>query len=146
MLLALCPKVVALFVVAPAAIKAATLIYVSGFILVQGAQLATVRLLDARRSAVVALGLGSGVLAAVSPMAFSTHLPALASPLALGAMVAFLANLGTMPLVTQRAETAFDVGPAASREAAEWTAAAGGGWGLKPQTARLMERAIVELT
>ncbi len=144
--IALCPKVVALFVVAPPAVKAATLTYVSGFILVQGAQLATVRLLDSRRSVVVALGLGSGVLAAVSPVAFATHLPALASPLALGAMVAFLANLATMPLVTQRAETVLELDAAASRAAAEWTAAAGGGWGLKPQTARLMERAIVELT
>jgi NCS2 family nucleobase:cation symporter-2 len=144
--IALCPKVVALFVVAPPAIKSATLVYVSGFILVQGAQLATVRLLDARRSAVVALGLGSGVLVGVSPIAFAEHVPALASPLALGAMVAFLANLATMPLVTQRAETTLPLDAAASRAAAEWTAAAGGGWGLKPQTARLMERAIVELT
>lgn len=144
--IALCPKVVALFVVAPASIKAATLIYVSGFILVQGAQLATVRLMDARRSAVIALGLGAGVLAGVSPLAFAEHLPALASPLALGAMVAFLANLATMPLVTQSVETALPLDAEASRAAAEWTAQAGGGWGLKPQTARLMERAIVELT
>ena len=145
-LLSLCPKVVALFVVAPSAIKAAALIYVSGFILVQGAQLATVRMLDARRSAVVALGLGSGALVAVSPLAFSQYVPALASPLTLGALVAFFANLATMPMVTQSAETVLALDTYDSDAATEWTTATGGSWGLKPQTARLMERAIVELS
>ncbi|PWS35688.1 hypothetical protein DFH01_19055 [Falsiroseomonas bella] len=146
-LAAFCPKIVALFVMAPAAVKAATLIYVSGFIVVQGAQLATVRLLDTRRSMVVALGMGAGITAAVAPAAFAAHVPALASPLALGAMIAFLANLATMPMVTQRAE--LRLSPAdemAGREASEWAAATARGWGLRPQSARQMERALVELT
>lgn len=143
-LVAFCPKLVALFVVAPAAVKAATLIYVSGFIIVQGAQLATVRLLDSRRAMVVALGVGAGVTAAVAPAAFASHVPALASPLALGAMVAFLVNLATMPLVTQRAEARLS-GAQAGPEASEWVAATAGAWGLRPQTERQMERAVVEL-
>ncbi|MGG5819012.1 solute carrier family 23 protein [Falsiroseomonas sp. HW251] len=144
--IAFCPKLVAMFVVAPAAIKSATLVYVSGFIMVQGAQLATVRLLDARRSAVVALGLGAGVLVAVSPVAFANHVPALASPLALGAVIAFIANLVTMPLVTQRAEVTLQPGPTSGVAASEWADAIAGRWGLKPQTGRLIERALVELT
>jgi NCS2 family nucleobase:cation symporter-2 len=144
-LIAFCPKLVALFVVAPAPVKAATLIYVSGFIIVQGAQLATVRLLDARRSMVVALGMGAGITGAVAPAAFAAHVPALASPLALGAMVAFLANLATMPLVTQRAAATLPAGPEAGQAASEWVSDAARRWGLRPQTERQMERALVEL-
>ncbi|MBK1661801.1 solute carrier family 23 protein [Paracraurococcus ruber] len=144
-LFAFCPKLVALFVVAPPAVKAATLIYVSGYIVVQGAQLATVRLLDARRSAIAALGLGAGLVAALAPAAFAAKLPALASPLALGALVAFLANLATLPLVTQRAEIRLDAGPGAARQAGEWAAGLAGAWGLKPQTARQMDRALLEV-
>ncbi|WP_170984921.1 solute carrier family 23 protein [Roseomonas sp. AR75] len=144
-LVAFCPKLVALFVVAPASVKAATLIYVSGFIIVQGAQLATVRLLDARRSMVVALGMGAGMTAATAPVAFAAHVPALASPLALGAMLAFLANLATMPLVTQRAAVRLSPGLDAGREASEWAAETARGWGLRPQTGRAIERALVEI-
>lgn len=95
---------------------------------------------------VVALGLGSGALVAVSPLAFSQYVPALASPLTLGALVAFFANLATMPMVTQSAETVLALDTYDSDAATEWTTATGGSWGLKPQTARLMERAIVELS
>lgn len=144
-LVAFCPKIVALFVVAPAAVKAATLIYVSGFIIVQGAQLATVRLLDMRRSMVVALGMGAGITAAVAPFAFQANLPALASPLAFGAMVAFIVNLATMPLVTQKAETRFTASGTWGREASEWVAEVARGWGLKPQTGRQIDRALVEI-
>jgi NCS2 family nucleobase:cation symporter-2 len=142
-LVAFCPKIVALFVVAPAAVKAATLIYVSGFIVVQGAQLATVRLLDIRRSMVVALGMGAGITEAVAPAAFAQHLPAIASPLAFGALVAFLANLATMPLVTQRAETR--VLPGGMEDANEWLGGVARSWGLKPQTARQLERGLDEI-
>lgn len=145
-LFAFCPKLVALFIVTPPAVKAATLIYVSGFILVQGAQLATVRLLDMRRSMVVALGLGAGIVAAVAPAIFVAKLPAIASPLALGALVAFLVNLATMPLVTQRAETRLALTAEAIGATSEWAAATARAWGLKPQTGAVMDRALVELT
>jgi NCS2 family nucleobase:cation symporter-2 len=144
-LVAFCPKLVALFIMAPAAVKAATLIYVSGFILVQGAQLATVRLLDMRRSMVVALGMGAGITAAVAPLAFQAKLPALASPLAFGAMVAFVVNLATMPLVTQRATKRLVAGPGWARDASEWAAEVARNWGLKPQTGRQIDRALVEI-
>ncbi|WP_270936720.1 hypothetical protein [Falsiroseomonas oryzae] len=59
--------------------------------------------------------------------------------------MAFLANLVTMPLVTQRAETRLTPGAGSSLAASEWCDGIAGAWGLKPQTRRLMERALVEL-
>jgi NCS2 family nucleobase:cation symporter-2 len=144
-LLALCPKLVALFVLTPAPVKAAMLFYVSGFIMAQGCQLATVRLLDTRRAMVVAFGLSAGIAVAVAPLAFLTTLPALASPLAFGAVVAFLANLATLPLVTRSAERRVALDAMAGRATSEWFGTLAAGWGLKPETARQAERALIEL-
>jgi NCS2 family nucleobase:cation symporter-2 len=69
-ILALCPKFVALFVLTPAPVKAAMLFYVAGFIMAQGCQLTTARLLDTRRTLIVAFGLTSGLAVAIAPQIF----------------------------------------------------------------------------
>ena len=143
--LALCPKLVALFVLTPAPVKAAMLFYVAGFIMAQGCQLTTVRLLDARRSMIVAFGLAGGVAVAVAPGSFAAMLPALASPISFGSVVAFLTNLLTLPLVTRRAERAVDLDARSGAIVTEWFGTLAGAWGLKPQTARSVENALVEL-
>ncbi len=145
LLLAACPKAVALFVLMPAPVKAAILFFVSGFIMAQGCQLATARLLDTRRAMVVAFGLVAGLTAAISPLALLATMPALASPLAFGAVVSFLANVATLPLVTKRAERAIPLDAGASRAASDWAGGLARGWGLKPQTGRALERAAVAL-
>lgn len=145
LLLAFSPKLAVLFVLLPDPVKAAMLLYLAGFIMAQGCVLVTVRLLDTRRSLVVAFGLAAGLVAFAAPDAFLAELPALASPLAFGALVAFLANLVTLPLVTQRAEKAVPLDDGAGRAVSEWVAQVAGGWALKPQTARSAERALVDL-
>ncbi len=144
-LTALCPKLVALFVVIPAPVKAAMLFYIAGFIMAQGCQLTATRLLDTRRSMVVAFGLCAGIAVASAPLIFLAELPAIASPLAFGALVAFLVNLATQPLVAVRAERVLALDPGAAREAAEWIAGLAAGWGLRPQTARQAEHALDEI-
>ncbi len=143
---ALCPKIAALFVLTPAPVKAAMLLYSSGFILAQGCQLATARLLDTRRTMIVALGLSAGVVVAIAPQPFLSTVPAVASPLALGAIIAFLVNLVTLPLVSLRARQSLPLDAAAGRAASDWFAGLAANWGLKPATARAVERALVELT
>lgn len=144
--LALCPKLVALFVLAPAPVKAAMLFYAAGIIMAQGCQLVTVRLLDARRALVVALGLSAGIAAASAPLGFLTLMPALASPLSFGAIVAFVVNLVTLPLVTKRGELSLQLDAMASRATSDWVAKVAGNWALKPSTCRAADRALVELT
>nr|WP_294506150.1 solute carrier family 23 protein [uncultured Rhodopila sp.] len=144
-IVALCPKFVALFVLTPAPVKAAMLFYVAGFIMAQGCQLATVRLLDTRRTLIIAFGLSSGLTVAVAPQIFVQALPAIASPLSFGAVMAFLANLVTLPLVSRKAELELAMDARAGRTASDWLERLGGTWGLKPQTARAAERAVSEL-
>ena len=143
--LALCPKVVIIFVLTPEPVKAAMLLFLAGFILTQGCQLVTTRLLDTRRSLIVAFGLTAGLIEAVAPQAFTQSLPALASPLAIGALVAFMANLLTLPLVQKRASLTIDLVQPIGLHLSDWLAGVAGSWGLKPQTARHVEQSIGEL-
>jgi xanthine permease XanP len=142
---ALCPKVLALFVLVPEPVKAAMLFYVAGFVMAQGCQLITARLLDTRRTLIVAFGLSAGLAVAVAPQIFMADAPVIASPLSFGALVAFLVNLVTLPLVARRARAMIPVNARDSRELAEWFAAVGGSWGLKAQTVHAGEIALIEI-
>lgn len=144
-LIALCPKLLALFVLVPEPVKAAILFYVAGLVMVQGCQLVNARLLDARRTLIVGFGLGTGIAAAVAPQAFLSSVPALSSPLSIGAMVAFLINLLTLPFVSKRSTLALDLGDDASRRVGDWFAGLAGAWALKPVTARAVEQCLGEL-
>jgi NCS2 family nucleobase:cation symporter-2 len=144
-IVALCPKFVALFVLTPAPVKAAMLFYVAGFIMAQGCQLTTARLLDTRRTLIVAFGLSAGLAVAIAPQIFAQTLPEIASPVSFGAMMAFLANLITVPLVARKAELDLPLDARAGRKASDWLEQLGANWGLKPQTARSAERAVSEL-
>ena len=143
--LALSPKAVIMFVLTPEPVKASMLLFLAGFILTQGCQLVTTRLLDARRSLVVAFGLMAGLVEAVAPQAFVQSLPALASPVAIGALVAFMANLLTLPLVKKRASLTVDLVQPIGLHLSDWLAGVAGSWSLKPQTARHVEQSIGEL-
>ena len=143
--LALCPKAVIVFVLNPEPVKAAMLLFLAGFILTQGCQLVTTRLLDTRRSMVVAFGLTAGLVEAVAPQGFVQSLPALASPVAIGTLVAFMANLLTLPLVQKRATLTVDLVQPIDLRLSDWLAGVAGSWSLKPQTARHVEQSIGEL-
>lgn len=145
LLLALSPKVVALFVLMPEPVKAAMLFYVSGFIMAQGLQLATARLLDTRRMLVVAFGLCAGIVEASAPQAFLKAVPALASPLAAGALVAFLTHLITLPLVRRKDDWAFSFGPDFTLGFRRWIEELGGKWALKGDTLHSVNQALPEL-
>jgi xanthine permease XanP len=142
---ALCPKLVALFVLMPEPVKVAMLFYVAGFILAQGCQLVTARLLDTRRTLIVAFGLSAGLVVAIAPQPFVATVPALASPLAVGAVVAFVVNLLTLPTVARRATTTLTLDDQAGAQATEWFGRIAGAWALKPQTARAADQALGEL-
>jgi NCS2 family nucleobase:cation symporter-2 len=143
---AFCPKVAMLFVLLPEPMKAAMLFYVAGFIMAQGCQLVTARLLDTRRTLIVAFGLSSGIAVAVAPQAFVAAVPVLASPISVGAVVAFLMNLVTLPLVSRRMVGTIPLDGSATRKVTEWVSSVAGSWALKPQTAVNMEQSLCELT
>jgi xanthine permease XanP len=143
-LLAFLPKVVALFVLVPYPVQGAMLFYVSGFILAQGCQLVTARLLDTCRTLIVAFGLGAGLTVALAPHVFQRWVPVLASPLSFGAVVAFLANLVTLPLVRRTETLTLPVDDAAEKTLIEWFGDLGGRWAMKSQTVHVGDLALTE--
>ncbi|MBW6398785.1 hypothetical protein KPL78_13050 [Roseomonas sp. HJA6] len=144
-LLAFCPKAVALFILVPAPVQAAMLLYVAGFMMAQGCAMVVLRSLDTRRTVVAGLGLTAGLAVLTAPRFFATAMPPLAAPLAMAALVAFLANLVTLPLVkrVQRFEQRFWSGM--GDELQDSAHAIGGAWGLRPETVRKMHHALAEL-
>jgi NCS2 family nucleobase:cation symporter-2 len=142
---AMCPKLAMLFVLMPEPIKAATLFYTAGFIMAHGATLVTSRLLDTRRMLIVAFGLSSGIAVAVAPQAFVASVPVLASPLAIGAVVAFLMNIFTLPMVSRRTQVEVPLDSDALTKLGDWIRELAGSWALKPQTGIAAEQALFEL-
>jgi NCS2 family nucleobase:cation symporter-2 len=141
---AMCPKLAMLFVLLPEPIKAAMLFYVAGFIMAQGAQLVTARLLDTRRMLIVAFGLTSGITVAVAPQAFIAAIPVLASPLSIGALVAFLMNVFTLPMVSRRSEILVPLDGEALTKIEKWIRELAGAWALKAQTEVAAEQSLLE--
>jgi xanthine permease XanP len=142
---ALCPKLSMVFILVPEPIKAAMLFYVAGFIMAQGAQLVTARVLDMRRMLIVAFGLSSGIAVAVAPQAFVATVPVLASPLSVGALVAFLMNLLTLPMVSRRSEIVVPLDGEALTRVEGWVREVAGAWALKAQTGIAAEQSLLEL-
>ncbi len=145
LVVAMSPKVLALAILMPEPIKAAMLFYVAGFIMAQGSQLVTARMLDTRRMLVVALGLCAGIVSAVAPKAFAVGLPALASPLSAGALVAFAVNLLTLPLVARNATLDLSAEAVTPSRLHDWFDSLAASWALKPQTARAVQQSLPEL-
>lgn len=145
LLLAFCPKAVALFILVPALVQAAMLLYVAGFMMAQGCAMVVLRSLDTRRTVVAGLGLTAGLAVLTAPRFFANAVPWLAAPLAMGALVAFLTNLVTLPLVKRvvRFEQRFGAGMGDALQ--DRAHAIGGGWGLRPETVRKMHHALAEL-
>jgi xanthine permease XanP len=146
LLLACCPKVLALVVLLPAPVEAAMLGYVCCFMLAAGCQLMTSRMLDTRRTFTVGLGIAIGIGALLKlptlPLAVAKFLE---SPVTAGAVLAILLNLATAPLVARRAAFALRLGPLIPREIDDHVDALGGAWGARRETMRRFGHALLEL-
>ncbi|MBR0673345.1 solute carrier family 23 protein [Neoroseomonas soli] len=144
-LLAFCPKAAALFVLVPAPVQAAMLLYVAGFMMAQGCEMVVVRTLDTRRTVVAGLGLSTGLAVLAAPGFFAAAVPALAAPLAMGGLAAFLANLVTLPLVKRTQAFTVPFGAGAPDLLEDRCFAIGGAWSLRGETVRKLHHALIEI-
>lgn len=148
--LACCPKALALVVLLPAPVEAAMLGYVCCFMLATGCQLMTSRMLDTRRTFTVGLGLalGVGVLLDLPVLASGIGQGlgrALGSPVTAGAAVAILLNLLTAPLVARRTGFVLGLGRDLQRELDDRMEALGGAWGARRETVHRLGHALLEM-
>jgi NCS2 family nucleobase:cation symporter-2 len=133
--LAFLPRVIAVLAVMPPPVVGAALLFSSAFYLVNGFQLLTSRMLDARKSLVIGLAFMGGLAVDFHPVYFG-GLPApvrpfVASSLVFGTLVAVTLNL-VFRLGTRRSQ-ALTVDPAALApgQLAEFMEVQGAAWGAR---------------
>ena len=143
--IAFSPKLAALCALLPKSVQAVMLVYVAVIMLVSGAQLITVRMLDARRTLVAGIGIFAGMSVLILPDAFMTYLPALASAVSFGSLAALLVHLLTLPLVTRQANLSLPVGATLPRLAEDETIRLGGAWGTQRATMQKVENFLIEI-
>jgi len=135
--LAFLPSVTGSLILMPRPVMGAALLFSACFVLISGLQTITSRMLDARRTLVIGLGIASGVAAEILP-GFATNIPnslqpIVGSSIVLGTITALLLN-GVFR-IGQRQRVAFVLDPAAVDSVAEvneFFDAAGRGWGARP--------------
>jgi xanthine permease XanP len=135
--LAFLPSVTGSLILMPRPVMGAALLFSACFVLISGVQTITSRMLDARRTLVIGLGIASGVAAEILP-GFATNIPnslqpIVGSSIVLGTITALLLN-GVFR-IGQRQRVAFVLDPAAVDsvdEVNEFFDAAGRGWGARP--------------
>jgi hypothetical protein len=133
----------------PGPVAAAMLVFVSSVMLASGMTLMVSRVLDARRSCCVGLGLVAGLLA-LGGSAHSQlvrYLPeALTAPVTLAFATALMVHLCTLPLVRRRVETCIALNGASGEAIGLVVEQVAGAWALRRTTADTICHALVELT
>jgi xanthine permease XanP len=136
------PMLTSVLVLMPRPVMGAALIFAACFILINGLQTITSRMLDARRTLVIGLALSVGLAAEMHPtMALQTPValqPIVSSSLVLGTITALLLNL--LFRLGQRQRVSLAVEPAAAdvlTTVAEFLDAQGRSWGARRD---IMER------
>jgi xanthine permease XanP len=136
--LAFLPSVTGSLILMPRPVMGAALLFSACFVLISGLQTITSRMLDARRTLVIGLGIASGVAAEILP-GFATDIPnslqpIVGSSIVLGTITALLLN-GVFR-IGQRRRVTLALDPAAAdavAEVNEFFDAAGRGWGGSPE-------------
>jgi len=145
LVLACCPKLLAVALAIPDPVKAAMLLYVCCFMIAAGCQLMGSRMLDTRRTFTVGLGIAIGLATLLEVPVMQRMLPPmLMAPVTAGALAAILLNLLTAPLVAQRAS--FAMTPGANQALMDEVEALGGAWGARRETMAHIGHALLELS
>jgi xanthine permease XanP len=134
--LAFLPSVTGSLILMPRPVMGAALVFSACFVLINGLQTITSRMLDARRTIVIGLGIASGIAAEIIP-SFASGMPhaiepIVSSSIVLGTTAALLLN--GLFRIGQRQRVTLVLDPAAAdaiAEVNEFFGRAGRGWGAR---------------
>lgn len=134
--LSLTPKVSALLALMPAPVMGAALVFAACFILINGLQVVTSRLLDARRTLTIGLGLIAGVTVEVIPSIAAGSpawvTPLIGSSLVFGTLVALSCNLLFRIGVRRTVEMSLRADAYDPAKVEEFLRRNGARWGARP--------------
>jgi NCS2 family nucleobase:cation symporter-2 len=136
LVLALTPKLAALLAIMPRAVMASALLFSACFIVINGLQVVTSRLLDSRRTIVIGMGLLAGAaleaVPAIAAGATDASRAILGSSLVFGTVVAFLLNLAFRVGVRKTVRLTIDPAAYDPGQVEAFLRKQGGAWGARP--------------
>lgn len=146
------PKVAAALAVMPKPVMAAALMFTACFLLINGIQTVTSRMLDSRKTFVVGLTIIGALAVEMFPQ-MADHLPEMLKPivgssLVFGTVLAFMLNLIFRIGIRQKVLLQFDTSSASSTELNDFLEANGAKWGARQDIvnrAKFALRQVVEV-
>ncbi|HLH91660.1 MAG TPA: solute carrier family 23 protein [Xanthobacteraceae bacterium] len=146
-LLAFFPKLTALLAIMPRAVMVSALLFTATFIIINGIQVISSRLLDARRSMIIGFSMVAGIsvdifpsLSAAAPKMF---MPVVGSPLVFGTVIALGLNLLFRIGVRRTVNLTLDQPEGAHQRIDDFFVRQGAAWGARPD---VIKRAIFGVT
>jgi xanthine permease XanP len=147
-LLALQPTLIGLLTIMPLPVMTAAMLFTSVFIIISGVQIITSRVLDARRTLVIGLGLVTFLVVSVFPAVFAgvPHWaqPLATSPLVLATLVALFLNLVFRIGIRRKAATAVDPARVDHDELRNFIERNCATWGARRDVATRSEFAVLQ--
>lgn len=141
--LSLTPKFAAMLAIMPRSVMAAALLFAACFIVINGLQVITSRMLDARRTLVIGMGLLAGAaveaIPAIAAGATGGMRPIIGSSLVFGTLVALLLNLLFRVGVRRTVDLGIDTASYDPFRVDEFLRKQGAAWGARPD---IVNRAI----
>lgn len=131
------PKVAALLAIMPRAVMAASLVFASTFIIINGLQVMASRMMDIRRTLTIGLALIAGaaidIFPSISAGAPAALLPLISSSLAFATMVALALNLLMRIGVKQTVTLQINRDAAGEAPISDFLHGSGAAWGARPE-------------
>jgi NCS2 family nucleobase:cation symporter-2 len=148
-ILALCafqPGLVGLLTIMPPPVMAAALLFTAVFIMISGVQIISTRVLDARRTLVIGMGMMAFFVVSVFPAAFSAvpewaH-PLVSSPLVLATLVALVLNMVFRLGIRRKVTTTIDPAAPAYEELANFVERNAAIWGARRDVVTRVEFSV----
>jgi NCS2 family nucleobase:cation symporter-2 len=148
-LLGLSPKLAALLAVMPRSVMVAALLFAVAFIIINGLQVMTSRLLDGRRTLVIGLSIVAGGAVEVFPQLAASAprplIPLIASSLAFSTIVALVLNLLFRIGVKRTTTLRIDYERIEPEEVEKFFKAAGATWGARPDVVSRATFGVIQL-
>ena len=147
---AVVPALAGLLTVMPPPVMAAGLLFAAAFIMINGVQIISSRMLDARRTIVIGAGVLTFLLVAIFPDTFAGA-PAwiqsiVSSPLVLATLVALALNLVFRIGIKRSVELAIDRGTGERADIESFVERNAGGWGARRDVIVRTKFALLEAT
>ena len=144
--IALQPRLLGIITLMPKPVMAAAMLFTSAFIMINGIQIITTRVLDSRRTLVIGMGLTTFFAVTVYPAAFSgaPHWaqPIVATPLVVATLVALGLNLVFRIGIKKRVTMTIDSTAPALRDVTDFIERSAAAWGARRDVTNRIEFAI----